>query len=120
MEVLNKGGWAVRFFFADFRKGSIIKFYSSLSNLSIRNVMLRWIAAFLCERSQFVRVGTHSSTFQYINGGIPQGTKLGPLLFTVMVSEILSTWVLLDNVVDDLNALEIVPRNSPSVMSHCC
>ena len=66
------------------------------------------------------RIGTHSSTLQYINGNIPQGTKLGPLLFTVMVNEILSTWVLRDKFVDDLNALEIVPKNSPSVRSHCC
>ena len=89
------------FFFANFRKESIIKFYSSLSNFGIHNVTLS-------------HIGTHSSTLQYymvsINTSvlygqyIPQGTKLGLLLFTVMVNEILSTWVLRDQFVNDVNA----------------
>ena len=79
-----------------------------LSNLGIHNVMLGGIAAFLCERSQFVRIGTHTSTIQYINGGIPQGTKLGPLLLAVMVNiELLSTLIPRAKFVEDLSALEI-------------
>ena len=89
-----------------------------LSNFGTHNVILGWITAFLCERSQFVRIGTHSSTLMYINGDILQGTKLGPLLFAAMVNELLSTWVPRAKFVDDLTALEIVPRNSPSVISH--
>ena len=77
--------------------------------------MLAWITAFLCERSQFVRIGTHSSTLQYINGGIPQGTKLGPLLFAVKVNE---CRVPRAKFVDDLTVLGILPRNSPSVMNN--
>ena len=53
--------------------------------------MLGWIATFLYIKSQLVRIGTHASTLLYINGGIPQGTKLGSLLFAVMVNERLST-----------------------------
>ena len=60
----------IRFFFADFRKGLDLIDHKilldKLSNLGIHNVMLGWMAAFLCERSQFVRIGTHTSTFQYI------------------------------------------------------
>ena len=55
---------------------------------------------------------------QRVNGDILQGTKLGPLLFAAMVNELLSTWVPRAKFVDDLTALEIVPRNSPSVISH--
>jgi hypothetical protein len=36
--------------------------------------MLRWIGAFLLERSQCVRIGNSRSIAQNINGGIPQGT----------------------------------------------
>ena len=35
-----------------------------------------------------------------------------------MVNELLSTWAPRAKFVGDLTALEIVPRNSPSVMSH--
>ena len=77
--------------------------------------MLAWITAFLCERYQFVRIGTHSSTLQYINGGVWQGTKLGPLLFAVKGNEYK---VPRAKFVDDLTVLGILPRNSPSVMNN--
>ena len=70
------------------------------------------------ERSQFVRIGNSTSTEQYTNGGIPQGTKLAPILFAVMVSDLISTWGPRIKFVDDLTALEIVPRNSPSYMNY--
>jgi hypothetical protein len=56
-----------------------------------------------------VRIGSDASTLQYINGGIPQVTKLGPILFAVMVNELLSAWGPRAKFVDDLTALEIVP-----------
>ena len=89
LEALDNVGCAVRFFFSNFLKGFDLNDHKILlekSNFGIHNVMLGWTAAFLCERSQFVRIGIHSSTLQYINGGIPQVTKLGPLLFAVMVN----------------------------------
>ena len=121
LDALDNVGCAVRFFFFDFREGFDLidhKILLEKSTFGIHNVMLGWTAVFLCERSQFVRIGIHSSSLQYINGGIPQGTKQGPLLFAVMVNEMLSTRVPRAKFVDDLTALEIVPRNSPSVMSH--
>ena len=78
-EALDKGCCAVRFFFADFRNGFDLIDHEilihKLSNLGIHNVMLRWIAVLMSERSQSVCIGTHSSTLQYTNGGIPQGTN---------------------------------------------
>lgn len=53
-----------------------------------------------------------------INGNIPQGTKLGPILFAVMVNELLCAWGPRTKLVDELTALEIVPRNFPSLMSN--
>ena len=51
LEALDKGGYAVQFFFADFRKGLDLIDHKilldKLSNLGIHNVMLGWIAAFL-------------------------------------------------------------------------
>ena len=79
---------------------------------------MRWIGAFLLERSQFVRIGNSTSTEQYTNGGIPQGTKVAPILFAVMVNDLISTWGPRIKFVDDLTALEIVPRNSPSYVNH--
>ena len=52
-----------------------------------------------------------------LKGGVPQGTKLGVILFTVMTNRLLSDWRLRIKYVDDTSALEIIPRNSPSVLN---
>ena len=122
LEALDKGNCSLRLFFADFSKGfGLIDhkiLMEKLSKFTIHNSLLRWIGAFLIERSQFLRIGNSTSTEQYTNGGIPQGTKLAPILFAVMISELISTWGPRIKFVDDLTALEIVPRNSPSYMNH--
>ena len=84
----------------------------------IQICLLRWVAAFLQGRSQFVHIASSTSTSQCLNGGIPQGTKLGLILFAVMVNDLLPTWGPRAKFVDDLTALEIIPRNSPSLMSY--
>ena len=58
-----------------------------------------------------------TSTARVLNGGIPQGTKLGPLLFAIMVNDLVSSWVPRAKYVDDLNVLEVVPRNFPSMLN---
>ena len=49
-------------------------------------------------RAQVTRVGASVSTPLYLNGGIPQGTKLGPVLFAAMVNDLVQSW-------------NVVPRN---------
>ena len=60
-KALDKGDCAVRFFFADFRKGFDLIDHKilldKLSNPGIHNVILRWIAAVLYERSQLFVLG---------------------------------------------------------------
>ena len=76
------------------------------------------IAAFLEGRSHSVRIGSDFSNIRSLNGGIPQGTKLGPVLFSlVMVNDLVNTSSMLAKYVDDLTILEIIPRNSPSYLN---
>ena len=48
---------------------------------------LSWITSYLSNRSQMVRTDTDSD-WKVIQNGVPQGSILGPLLFTVLVSDI--------------------------------
>ena len=48
---------------------------------------------------------------------MPQGSKLGVILFAVMTNKLLSDWRLRIKYVDDTSALEIIPRNSPSLLN---
>jgi hypothetical protein len=43
------------------------------------------------------------------NGGTPQGTKLGVIIFSVMTNKLISDWHLRTKFVDDTAALEIIP-----------
>ena len=43
----------------------------------------RWMHSYLSERTQVVRVDTHTSRCVDLCFGVPQGSVLGPLLFTV-------------------------------------
>ena len=68
-------------------------------------------------RAQVTRVGASVPAPLYLNGRIPQGTKLGPVLFVVMVNDLVQSWGVRIKFVDDLTVLEVVPRNSPSLLN---
>ena len=48
-------------------------------NLDADPHLVRWIAAFVTNKSQLVRIGNSLSPPVGLNGGTPQGTKLAPL-----------------------------------------
>ena len=53
-----------------------------------------------------------------MEGGIPQGTKLNPVLFAIMVNDFVTSWGPRAKYIDDLTVMEIVPRNYPSLLNH--
>ena len=50
------------------------------------------------------------------NGGIPQGTKLAPLLFAILVNNLCRDWRYRIKYVDDTSVFESIPRCSPSYL----
>ena len=121
LEALEGGSSSARLFFADFRKGfDLIDRTIVLSKVHSCNLypcLVRWFAAFLEGRSQSLRIGFDFSNIRSLNGGIPYGTKLGPVLFSVKVNDLVNTWSKHAKYVDDLSILEIIPRNSPSYLN---
>ena len=96
LEALDRDGWYLRLFFADFEKGfDLIDHLILMEKLSTQyNLhwsLLRWVACFLQGKAQVTHVGASVSAPLYLNGGIPQGTKLGPVLFDVMVSDLVQS-----------------------------
>ena len=60
-------------------------------DIGVHEVLIRWIGAFLTARSQQVKIGSVLSNCIIPRGGIPQGTRLAPLLFAVLVNNLVRT-----------------------------
>jgi len=107
--------------FADFSKGFDLIDHNilmqELIQLQVSPVIVSWIAGFLSQRMQAVRIGNTLSDWKEVKGGIPQETKLGVILFSVMTNRLLADWKLRIKYVDDTSAVEIIPRNSLSYLN---
>ena len=90
---------------------------ANLQKLNIQPALSNWVSAFLSNRMQATRIAGVLSDWKSPKGGIPQGTKLGVILFSVMTNELLIDWNSRTKFVDDTTALEIIPRNSTSLMN---
>ena len=97
-EAPDSGVASVRIFFADFTKGLDLIDHSILmqesANLKVHHALLTWIVAFLTKRKQVVRIGGTLPDWLTLKGGVPQRTKLGAVVFTVMTNKLLSDWQL--------------------------
>ena len=47
-----------------------------------------WLRSYLSYRSQYVSIGSKNSSMNYVKIGVPQGSVLGPILYTMFVNEL--------------------------------
>ena len=55
--------------------------------MGVHPVLINWIANFLTDRQQRTRRGTNYP-WKLISAGVLQGSKLGPLIFVIMVNDL--------------------------------
>ena len=76
---------------------------------------MNWVVDFLTNRQQRVKLSEQCfSEWGQVPAGVPQGTKLGPWLFLLMINDLSIPNVLTWKYVDDTTFEEIVPRGASS------
>ena len=92
LEWLDKNANYVRVLSFDFSKAfdSVPHdlLFEKVKKLPINPYVVNWLISFLENRIQRVMVDGIATEYLYINRGVPQGTVLGPVLFSIMVDDI--------------------------------
>ena len=60
---------------------------SKLLLMGVDSSLVSWINYFISNREQCVKYADKVSEWTHINAGIPQGTKLGPVVFLAMIND---------------------------------
>ena len=116
-EATDRYGTYVRIVLLDFAKAfDLINHEKLLVKLQANDVpphILRWMASFLLNRTQQVKIGKNVSSVGYPKGGVPQSTVSGPRNCIMFIND-LTTTAPIYKYVDDSTIFEVCQEGDTS------
>ena len=115
---LEKRKTSVTATFIDFQKAFDLVDHTTVLRkaitMGVRVGLVPWLADFLTNRRQAVRFQGSVSDFLPITCGVPQGTKIGPLLFLILINDALLDTPQRMKYVDDCTIASSVCTTNPN------
>ena len=92
------------------------------TDFGFTDTLLQWFSSYLTDRTHYVSLSNHCSAFAPVHSGVPQGSVLGPIHFTMYIKPLSaiidSHSIIHHSFADDLRLLISAPPYETSELLH--